>query len=221
MRVSAKRGPFKRSFKWPVICWVISDEDHPAHPACAGHKRKVREIMRDFDVRGKAPMPIALEADITNDSPAEPVLEVEGPGQSSTSVVEQTHFEPQAPSGASSSRRRQHTSSLLSLPQDALSNIADRLRPIDVLSLALSSRELQTAVQQTPLAEIRRGIARRVQAIWNRLIRYDVDNPFAALMYPGVTESLAPNFDCLTRAQQGRLVAFIEGQLGPERNSVL
>ncbi|TIY03967.1 MAG: hypothetical protein E5V18_15585, partial [Mesorhizobium sp.] len=175
--------------------------------------------MRNIDVRGKAPMPFAsaMDRDTTDDPPAGPLVRLEEAGGASSSVVEQTRSEFQAPRA-----REEQPSSILSLLFEQ-GDTAERLIPIDLLSLTQSSPELRAVVQLTPAYQERYQRAVRVQAIWNRLTEQQSGaNPSAGLMYSGVIQSLAHNFNCLLSAQKVALVALVEGLDDPEmRNSAL
>ncbi|QND62128.1 F-box protein [Mesorhizobium huakuii] len=143
--------------------------------------------MTGIDERGKAPMAIfsAIEGDITDDSPALPAVGVEGPGQSSRSVVAHTRSEPQA-SSVSSSRRMRHTS-VLDLQQELLCQIAERLSPTDLLSMSQTNQQMYHATTAIWMPQEGRERAIRAQAIWNRLTqdRPGVEDRLAPLLYGG------------------------------------
>ncbi|UVK48921.1 hypothetical protein BPNPMPFG_006529 (plasmid) [Mesorhizobium sp. AR07] len=176
--------------------------------------------MRGIDERGKAPMAIfsAIEGDITDDSPTIPAVGVEGPGQSSRSVVAHTRSKPQA-SSVSSSRRMRHTS-VLDLQQELFGRIAERLSPTDLLSMSQTHPQMSEAITGIATLRERRKRASRVQAIWNRLTqdRPGVENRLAPLLHGDVIQSLAPNFNYLTWAQQENLVALAGESRGNRRH---
>ncbi|RUV80660.1 hypothetical protein EOA51_32720, partial [Mesorhizobium sp. M1A.F.Ca.IN.020.32.1.1] len=165
--------------------------------------------MRSIEERGKAPISVfgAIEHSVVDDTPAEPAVGVEGPGQSSCSVVEQTRGEPQA-----SSVSPQPSSSVLHLQPELLGEIAERLSPIDLLMMSQTNQQLRVGAMVVVPPQESRQRAIRVQAIWNKLTEPQPGvDPSAVLIYPSVIQSLAPNLNCLTRVQQERLVALFEG----------
>ncbi|TIR99717.1 MAG: hypothetical protein E5X19_02080, partial [Mesorhizobium sp.] len=163
--------------------------------------------MRSIEERGKAPISVfgAIEHSVVDDTPAEPAVGVEGPGQSSCSVVEQTRGEP-------SSACSQPSSSVLHLQPELLGEIAERLSPIDLLMMSQTNQQLRVGAMVVAAPQESRQRAIRVQAIWNKLTEpLPGVYPSALLFYPSVIQSLAPNLNCLTIVQQERLVALFEG----------
>ncbi|RWX58534.1 hypothetical protein, partial [Mesorhizobium sp. M2A.F.Ca.ET.039.01.1.1] len=161
--------------------------------------------MRNIDVRGKAPMPLfsAIDLDTTDDPPVGPLVRLEEAGGASSSVVAQTRSEFQGPRA----REEQPSSILSDLFEQG--DTAERLDPIDLLSLTQLGRELRDVVRPLPAYQESRQRAARVQGIWERLQQPGA-NPLAGLMYSGVIQSLAPNFNCLLNEQKDALVELVE-----------
>ncbi|MQW28067.1 hypothetical protein GHK69_36210, partial [Sinorhizobium meliloti] len=105
------------------------------------------------------------------------------------------------------------------IPTELRDKIADQLSPIDLLMLSRSNRRLRD--QLSPALQQRAQRAARVQFIWDRLTQPGDASQLAALVNPGVIESIARNFDCLTEVQQEYLVLYAEGLVDDDRALVL
>ncbi|MER8847825.1 F-box protein [Mesorhizobium australicum] len=116
--------------------------------------------MRGIEERGKAPISAfnPIERDIRDNSLIGPAAGVEGPGESSCSIVEQTRSEPQ--DQAFPPLR------ILDLPLDVLVDIAERLSPMDLLRMPHTNQELRVAAMIVATPQERRI---QVQAICGAL----------------------------------------------------
>ncbi|WP_352602222.1 F-box protein [Mesorhizobium sp. M0047] len=104
--------------------------------------------------REQEPSTPSIERDIRDNSLIGPAAGVEGPGESSCSIVEQTRSEPQDQAFP--------PLSILDLPLDILVDIAERLSPMDLLRMSHTNQELRVAAMIVATPQERRI---QVQAI--------------------------------------------------------